>query len=118
MTIRGLIIVVALFALNMAGALATAKYYPRPHIARIAVGGRGSMMETMPDGIQYGYDWQAEGFEPSAPYATKVVHQIHGPAPTLLTIWSPVILSVSISLMMLAAGWATRPRDGARHPAR
>jgi hypothetical protein len=106
MTVRGLILTVALVAINIAAALATATDYPRLLVTGVGVivGDSRGFTEGMSDGRVYVYNRPGLNREKNPHFQPPtIVSQLHGPRPTFLRIWSPVILTASITLTILAA---------------
>jgi hypothetical protein len=112
--VRSLLVAVAMVGVNLAGAIATSKYYPRSHF-HVGGGGWGSAFFFRDQyGLIYTYvlTYDARG---RALYRLKEVVREPLP-PTLLHIWAPVMASVSITLLVLAGSWSGRA-SGERDPA-
>ncbi|MBX6314881.1 MAG: hypothetical protein IRY99_18485 [Isosphaeraceae bacterium] len=94
-TVRQMMIMVALVGLNLAGAIATSKYYPRPPYLSVGYGnGRGFIYYKADGTILQGSGNAETGYR-----LTRVIRR--PPRPSLLQIWSPVLASVAITLGVL-----------------
>ncbi len=105
-TTRGMMITVALVGLNLAGAIATSKYYPRKYILQVSSTSRGRLYTTMLDGSVIEEEWNPRVGVP--PGSRPRVVQPPNPPPTLLRIWTPVIAAATITLLILM-GASRRP---------
>jgi hypothetical protein len=96
-TTRLLIISVALVALNLAGVIGKSKYYPKPHFDEGVGWGDGRIM------VQNGTngDMYLSSGHFSTGFRLERVLRVP-PPPTRLQTWSPVIASVSVTLLVLA----------------
>ena len=101
-TVQRMMVAVALVGLNLAAAVSTSGFYPRPRPpSPVLVGGRGGYVSTMTEGrVEYGVGDLETGYR-----RTRV--ELLRPRPTLLRIWSPVIAGAAASILVLAV--ATRP---------
>jgi hypothetical protein len=100
LTVRSLIIAVALVGINLAAAIVTSNYYLRkqPHIVS-AFGNGNRFVASFSDGsVRVG-----EGDLGTGKYRFTRIEPPPPPPPSLLQIWSPVIASVSITLLALIA---------------
>jgi hypothetical protein len=93
---------VALVGLNLAGAIATSKYYPRKQIRPVtAANGRGYISYKTDGTIEIGTGNAEIGYR-----RTRVLWRPL--PPSLLRVWSPVIASVTITfLVLIVAVWRT-----------
>ncbi len=104
-TIRTLMVAVAVVALNLVAALATASYYPRPR-PPLPLGfgnGRGLTSYHVDRSVWYSRGNAETGYQ---------LARVERPPtrPGLLRIWSPVIASVAVSLLvMILATWPAGP---------
>jgi hypothetical protein len=98
-SVNQLIILIALVALNVAGALATARHYPRPMFRR-GLASCGSYIATFfNDDGSVTACWALDG-----PWGRMTdPHVIAPPRPSLLRIWTPVSCSVTFTLLTLLA---------------
>jgi len=95
---------VALIGVNLAGAIATSRSYPRPAIPLpIGVGGKGAYVSTHPDGSS---EYGEENLEIGYRRTTRVITR--PPRATLLQICAPVIHSSALTL--LAAALVSAPK--------
>lgn len=96
LTVQRVMVLVALVALNLAAALATSKYYPRPPQLSFGYGGgQGSIWYLSDGSVQLGSgnaEFQLE----------HIVWRLL--PPTLLQIWSPVIAAAAITILVLVLG--------------
>jgi hypothetical protein len=104
-TIRSLTILVALVALNLAATIVTSRYYARkpPYAVSIYGNGRGFQSEYSDGSRRYFVGSRKTG------YRLTRIEPTPAAAPTLVQIWSPVLASVSITLLVWAATWQNRP---------
>jgi hypothetical protein len=97
--VRSLIIAVALVGLNLAGAMATSRYYPRrqPRPIGPIIGSNRGYTAHYSDSSRVFVDDGRGGFR------LLRIERHSPPPPSLLQIWSPVIASASITLLILIA---------------
>jgi hypothetical protein len=111
-TVRRMLLLTLLAALNLAAGLATSRSYPRPKAIPLKYGSRNVMIEFFEDGSAIAHRTGRRGMlgPPTDPRVIKP------PRPTLARIWSPVLMSATISALALLVAWKGpgRPRMSAR----
>jgi hypothetical protein len=96
-TTRSLMLVTLLAGLNLGAALATSRHFPRPSPIRVAVNNESAPTIFLPDEDGIGYVYRGD-----MKRGRRIAAVRREPLPpTLLEIWSPVMFSVSISLLIL-----------------
>jgi hypothetical protein len=103
-------IVVALVGLNLAGVIATSKFYPRPMPPLpVTVVDRNMYIRYHGDGgVEEGV------YAPETGYRRRTRVRRIPPRPTLLRIWTPVIGGATITLLaVVVAAWHSA---SSRHP--
>lgn len=105
-TLQSLLIGVALIGINVAGAIATSRYFPRDRIHGGSIGERGMLTSYGLDGSISTYRIVENTSQPDSEQLIKVVRR--PPPPTLLVAWSPVIASVSLSVLIFAVSMVHR----------
>ena len=103
LNVRQIMVAAALVGLNLAGALATAKNYPRRPVSTTRNNLNGwNMYVNFPDGSMAAYDTNAlDGLFA----ALRNPQVLSPPRPSLMRLWAPVIACVAISLFILAGAW-------------
>lgn len=97
--VRTIFVAVLLVGLNIAGARATSRQYPRqPLITRWSEGGSYAFTSHFSDGSVSRY-WVRP--DESIFHHSGKPHMIRPPRTTLLRIWSPVIGSIAVSLLII-----------------
>lgn len=110
-TVRGLGIAVALVGINLAGAIATSKFYPRPHFLPVIDGTGGGRRVVLyhGDGSVTAHYGDFEQSPSVAGRRSEVIRPARPPGPSLMRIWSPVVASAMITLLTLAVAVRRRP---------
>lgn len=99
-TLKASLIAVALVALNLAAAVATSRHYPRKHATPHRGVAGGSFLLFDGEATRQIYDpVDIELGKPIEYRLTRVI--IHPRRPSLLAIWSPILASASITLLVL-----------------
>ena len=116
-TIRSLMVAVALVALNLTGAIATFKYCHGPQTPELGGFGGDAPRQVAEDGFIWEYGWPN-----TQTLRSELVYVMRVPLPpTLLRIWSPVMASASITLLVLIVwlwDWGALRRGMARDTGR
>lgn len=129
LTVRGLGIAVALIALNLAGAIATARSYPRPIFLPVLVNKHGDGLQLIREGdgayaisnrrvagglcvdrTDGSRTLYAGDINDPRPLEHRPHLVIRPPRPTLLRIWAPVLAGASITLLTLTLALRDPPR--------
>lgn len=98
-----MLIVVALVGVNLAGAIATSKYYPRKQYLPVSTGTGGGrrMVFYYGDGSVVAYYGDFERSPSIIGKRSEVLTPARPPEPSLVRIWSPVAASAMVTLLTL-----------------
>lgn len=104
-SVRAVLAAIAIIAINLAAARATSRHYPRPRIfpTTIAMG-----HQVFVNGEDGGYIVYKRDMRTGRRYDPQVIRP---PLPSLLRVWSPVIGSTTLTLVVLVLLGVRRRRS-------